>query len=144
MEKIKSRIIPKENRIVFSLDTKVYCLETIYSAAYSFLDRVYVYLDGDPEKEIIVSLKGKENFGAKELKDLEGEFHNELLNSLLRTEVTRSNQKIREYIVASALVSGLPPALIGAKEEQEELDWRDDPLGIAVPWEKKNKIKKKK
>lgn len=142
MEKIKTKLFPKENRIVFFLDTKIYCLEAIYGAAGSFLDRAYIYLDGDPGKEIKVILKGRESLSGEKLKALEGEFYNELLNCLLRTEVARSNQKIREYVVASALVSGLPPALVEA-EKEDELDWRQDPLGIAVPWEKKQKKRKK-
>ncbi len=135
-------MISKENRIVFFLNTKIYCPEIIYTAAYAFLDRAYIYLDGDPTTEIQVSLKGKKILNEKELEAFQGEFCNELLNSLLRTEVARNNQKIREYIVASALISGLPAGL-AQEEDKDEMDWRDDPLGIAVPWEKKSKKKKK-
>lgn len=139
MEKIKTKI--SDNRIIFHLPVKIYHLEAIYSAANCFLDRAYVLLDGDPAEEISVSLKGKRSLNKKQLEALKGEFCNELLNCLLRSEVTKNNQKIREYIVASALVSGLPAALTAADDEAG--DWRDDPLGIAVPWEKKFKKAKK-
>lgn len=141
MKKIKTKI--GSNQTVFYLDSKIYSLAAIYSAANAFLDRAYVLLDGDPAKEIIVSLKGKEILSQKQLKALEGEFYNELLSCLLRTEVARSNQKIREYIVASALVSGLPSDLVVGEEKEEQGDWRNDPMGIAVPWEKKFKKAKK-
>lgn len=141
MEKLKTKI--NQNQVVFYLDTKIYSLETIYSATSSFLDRAYVLLDGDPAKEIAVSLKGKTALDKKQLEVLSGEFYNELLNCLLRSEVVKNNQKIREYIVASALVSSLPASLMVANEEANQGDWRDDPLEIAVPWEKKSKKTKK-
>jgi hypothetical protein len=56
---LKTQIDQKKNQITFWLNTKTYPLEAIYSAAYVFLDRAYIYLDGDPKKEIQVSLKGK-------------------------------------------------------------------------------------
>lgn len=141
MEKIKTKI--NKNQIVFYLDTKIYSLDVIYSAANSFLDKAYVLLGGDSAKEIAVTLKGKAMLDKKQLEALVGEFYNELLNCLLRAEVTKSNQKIREYVIASALVSGLPASLMAGEEEISQDDWRDDPLGIAIPWEKKFKKTKK-
>jgi len=143
MKKIKSEINLKKNQAIFCLDTKIYSLEVVYSTSNNFLDRAYVFLDGDPAEEIIVSLKGKEVLSKKQLEALKGEFGNELLNCLLRAEVTKNNQKMREYIVASALVSGLPTSLVAAESEANQANWQEDPLGIAVPWEKKFKKSKK-
>lgn len=146
MQQPKSKIDLKDNQIIFSLNAKNYPKEAIYSTAYIFLDRAYIYLDGDPEKEVIVFLKGKENLNKPQLEALRGEFLNELLNYLLRVEVAQSNQKIREYIVASSLVASLPSELLNqsAQAEAESSDWKEDPLGIAVPWEEKNKKKSAK
>jgi His-Xaa-Ser system protein HxsD len=147
---LKTQIDQNKNQITFWLNTKTYPLEAIYSAAYVFLDRAYIYLDGDPKKEIMVSLKGKTKLTKKGLENLVGEFHNELLNYLLRVEIAKRNQKIREYIVATALVSSLPvESLTSSYQLPEEIlkeDWKKDPLGIAVPWEEKynKKINKKK
>jgi His-Xaa-Ser system protein HxsD len=137
----KTKIDLKNNAITFWLDSKIYSMESIYNTAYVFLDRAYVYLDGDPEKEIEVHLKGKEKLDGKKLEALQGEFLNELLNFLLRWEVARNNQKIREYIVASALVSSLPSEFLSQTNlaEAETASWKEDPLGIAVPWEEKRK-----
>jgi len=150
MQNSKRKIDTKENQIVFWLNSKNYSLEAIYSTAYVFLDRAYVFLDGDPEKEVSVCLKGKEKLNSLQLEAMEGEFLNELLNCLLRFKITQNNQKIREYIVASALVSGFPRELMSQSPfaEAGEDSWEDDPLGIAVPWEEKNekkagKVKKK-
>lgn len=148
MQKPKSKINIKDNQIIFWLNSQLYSLEAIYSAAYVFIDRAYVYLDGNPTKEIIVSLKGKEKLNKKQLESLAGEFRNELLNYLLRVEVARHNQKIREYIVATALVSSLPTDLLAqsslAEAESKEVDWQKDPLGITIPWEEKHGKKKQK
>lgn len=151
MEKPKSKINQKENQIIFWLNNKIYPLEAIYSTAYVFLDKCYVYLDGNPTKEIIASLKGKEKLSKKQLADLSGEFHNELLNYLLRVEIAKRNKKIRDFIVGSALVSAIPADLLvqstGEKKEAKDIDdYQKDPLGIAIPWEEKygKKAKKKK
>jgi len=127
---MKSKINQKENQIVFLLNTKTYPLEAIYSTAYVFLDRAYVFLDGDPAKEVIIFLKGKRKLNKKQLQALKGEFCNELLNYLLRVEIAKRNKKIREFIIGTALVSALP--------------FSKDPLEIAIPWEKKYKKSSKK
>ncbi len=147
MKMPKIQINERENQITFWLNTKTYPLEAIYSAAYVFLDRAYIFLDGDPEKEIIVSLKAKKPLTQKELENLKGEFHNELLNYLIRTKITKRNKKIREFIIATALTSALPKeSLIGIPkiENLSELSFEEDPLGIAIPWEKKYKKSKSK
>jgi len=148
---MKNQINPKENQIVFWLNSKTYPLEAIYSTAYVFLDRAYVYLDGDPAKRIVVSLKSKEKLNKKQLEVLTGEFHNELLNYLLRVEIAKRNKKIRDFVVGTALVSTLTEELLTQPAEIEtskDDSWIEDPLGIAVPWEekfgKKSKVKKKR
>jgi His-Xaa-Ser system protein HxsD len=145
MKQPKTKINQKENQIIFYLKTKNYPMEAIYATAYIFVNRAYVYLDGDPQKEVAVFLKGKDNLSKKELESLQGEFLNELLNYLVRMETARMNQKIREYIVASALVSALPQeALTNAPDlgGENNANWQDDPLGINVSWEKQRKTKK--
>jgi His-Xaa-Ser system protein HxsD len=148
MKNHKNEIDEKNNRIIFSLNPDYYSIEAIYAAAYVFIDKAYIYLDGDPKKEIIVFLKGKEKLGKKELENLKGEFLNELLDYLLRVQISQRNQKIREYIVGSVLLSALPQSSFSDQDDLGEAgDWQNDPLGIAVPWEEKDqekKIKKKK
>lgn len=136
-KKIYSKINLNQNQIIIKVNPKIYPLESIYGAAYVFLDSAYLFLDGNPEKEVIVSLKGKEKLTKQKLESLAGEFYNELLNWTLRQKISQNNQKIREYIVSQALLS--------ASEEvtEEEEKWQEDPLGIAVPWEEKYGNKKK-
>ena len=134
------KIVIRDNIIMFKLDTKTYPLEAIYSTAYVFLDKAYIFLDGDPKKEIAVCLKGKKKLNSKELKELEGEFHNELLNYLLRVNIAKRNKKIREVIVGTALVSSLSFSELPANDSED--NYLDDPLGITVPWEEKYGKKK--
>jgi His-Xaa-Ser system protein HxsD len=142
----KSKIETNKNQINFRLKTKNYPLEAIYATAYVFINKAYVYLDGDPKKEMSVCLEGKEKLSEKILESLRGEFLNELLNYLLRVEIAKRNKKIRELIVSSALVSGLGGdfmAPVGGEVVDEKESWKADPLGIGVPWEEKYAEKEK-
>ncbi len=158
----------KENKTVVSVDQKLYPLEAVYGAAYVFLDRAYIYLEQDSRSKIKVNLKAKEKITKKGLEALKGEFLNELLNFSLREKISKSNKKIREYIVARALasasrqespqeerISGQDPSKIvipWRKKNWEQCPteasskkpvWKIDPKGIAVPWEEKHLTKKR-
>ncbi|MDP3043534.1 MAG: His-Xaa-Ser system protein HxsD [bacterium] len=142
---MKFQINSPKNQITFFLDSKLYPIEAIYGAAYVFIDRAYIFLDGDPQKEIIICLKGKKKMNFKELEGLQGEFYNELLNYLLRVKIAKRNKKVRDFIVGTALVSG--SNIFDSSPDGSDNDYLDDPLGIAVPWEdkyKENTAKKKK
>ena len=126
-----------KNQLEFTINTKIYPLEAIYQASYLFLDKVYIFLDGDPRKEIKVLFKGQE--GQRDLGNLAGEFYNELLNQLLREKVSETNKKIREYIVAKALYNAVPNEVDELLKEVEDDDWQKDPLEIAKTWDEQNK-----
>lgn len=127
--------------IVLNVNPKLYALETVYSAAYVFLDRAYVLLDGDPEKKILVKLKPKKK---EDLKKLGGEFLNELINYSDYQKRAEQTKKIRETLLQRALLTN-DPSVVQEDEEfddiMEELeddeDFLDDPEGIAIPWEEK-------
>ena len=111
----------------FTLNAKIYPLEAILNCCYSFVDKAYIFLDSDPKtKNIKVTLKQKSGSNNKNTRILRGEFMNELLYSLIRQTVSKNNKKIREYIVGRALYSTFSSA-----------SPLNDPLGIAIPWEKK-------
>jgi len=160
----------KGNKIVVFLNLKLYSLEAIYGAAYVFLDRAYVYLEEAAKSKVKVTLKGKNRLTEKGLEILRDEFLNELLNFSLREQVSKSNKKIREYIVARALSAASSAVIPGRRpmgqedgpgrklsegvipwtgerfkekpSEKKEKIWGKDPLGIAVPWEEKYLAKK--
>ena len=124
------------------LNSKIYPVEAILNASYVFIEKAYVFLDYDKkDKNILVSINGKRKFSSKQSEALRGSFLNELLYSSLRCAVSKRNKKLREYIVGRALYSNVPQQK-QASNKQKEMDYRKDPLGIAVPWEKKHKRKK--
>ncbi len=189
----------KRSELVISVDRDLYPLDAVYGASYSFLEKAYIKLQKGTGTEIDIIFKGKELVDKKEMDELGGEFMNELLNYSLKSQISKSNRKIREYMIGRALASALPePVATGKKgasgsgpvtkyrfseserwnkstldkKFREGLDpkrmtaseasscsmkedsdvgnefvkdpiWEKDPRGIAIPWEKKYKEKKK-
>ena len=132
-----AKIKKGKNQITITVDSRIYPLEVVYGAAYVFLDKAYLFLDGDPKKKITITIKGKKELNKKETGNLAREFLNELLNYSLRYQISKQNRKIREYIVGTALLG----AVREEPAETEKEDWQKDSLGIAVPWEEKYKKK---
>lgn len=126
-----------------AINPKLYSISAIYGAAYVFIDKVYIRLDGDPNKKIEVYFKPKENLSPKDLEALVGDFENELLNYALREQIVKSNQKIREHIITQALLSPLYSFSELASKARDE-NYLEDPLGIAQTWEERFGPKNKK
>ncbi len=113
---MKSSIDPKNNAVTFPVNTKLYSKEVVYKACYVFIDRMYIFLDVSPKKDVIsVTLEGKSTLTKKGIEKLEGEFVNELLNSLVRENVSKRNQKVLEQIVGGAMGAAL--GLRGTNDE---------------------------
>jgi His-Xaa-Ser system protein HxsD len=114
--------------VTFAINPKVYPLETVYSAAYVFLDRAYVLLDGDPEKEIVITLKSK---GGGDLEELHCEFMNELINYADYRQRAKETIRLRELLMQRALLTNVA--------EKEEVDSVEAYLGkledVAIPWD---------
>ena len=108
------------------INPKIYPLDVIYKAAYVMLDKAFILLDGNPETEVIVKIKGK-NGEDEKLKD---EFSSELLNWAVYKDQSEKNAEIRKTIIQRAL-------LTNGFEEKKDDDYLDDPEGIAIPWEEK-------
>ncbi len=131
----------KDGKLVLSLDKGLYPLEVIYGASYIFIDRAYVLL-GKVDDSIIVEIATKDGQDDAALRALAGEFSNELLSQALRRRITKENQNILETIVSQALAGAtgaMVPSAFEDDEDDDDLDFLDDPLGIAVPWEERFK-----
>lgn len=130
-----------QNQVLITVSSKIYSLEVIYVSSYVFLNRAFIFLDEKKKGEILITLKSKEKMNKKQLEDFGGEFYNELLNYCLRNEISKNNQKLREYIVSRALIGALGEEgeynAIKEEPEEEIEEWKGDSLGLAVPWEKK-------
>jgi His-Xaa-Ser system protein HxsD len=124
-----------EKEIVVS--QKLYPLEVIFSTAYIYIDRCYVFLDKPARDQVLVRLRGKPDCDAATFDSIVGEFENELLSQALRRKVAQRTEGVREAIVHRALFSAMPEALNLNLGDDDDGDYLDDPLGIAVPWEDK-------
>ena len=134
------KVDTKSNSVGVKLDEDVFPRSVGLAAAYRFLDRCYVLVERGPQKKLHVRLKGKEPLAAPALEALAGEFGNELLHQLMRHQVSERTEGLRAAIAGRALLSVETDQTCedaGASAAVDPLDFRDDPLGIAVPWEEK-------
>ena len=97
--------------MIITFRSEIYPVETILQTCYQFIDRVYFHIDLDESgKKILVKISFKAEGAPKvRAKEFRGKFLEELLHSSLRYAINRRNQKLREYIVGSALFSNTVP-----------------------------------
>ena len=95
-------VYEKEGYVWVSINPRIYTMDIIYSAAYSFVDRCYVLIDGDVHEEIIVELRPKES---TDLKTLGREFNNELVIYAAYASNCARNARLREAILKRVLLT---------------------------------------
>jgi His-Xaa-Ser system protein HxsD len=135
---------PKTGRASLLLKKGLYPMDAIYGASYVFIDSAYVLLDKDDDGNVLVHLQYKEG-ADQNLDDLAGTFANEALAQVLRGRLMREHKSRLEAILTQALSGGLGIGGVDSlgldmlDDADDDLDFLDDPLGIAVPWEEKFK-----
>ncbi|MCH8048786.1 hypothetical protein IIC44_01680 [Patescibacteria group bacterium] len=97
------------DHILCIVNTKIYTLDTIHSAAYILVDKAYILLDGDPSTEIKVEIRKKTDVA---LKDLAREFNEQLLNYAVYNAQSERNKKLREAIILRTLLTNAPDKVI--------------------------------
>jgi His-Xaa-Ser system protein HxsD len=130
--------------VKLSVDFALYPLGALYGAAYVFIDRCYVLLGRPDPTHATITLawkKGAPPEGA--LRELAGEFMNELLSCAWRAKINEESRSIIESVTAQAFAGAMgPPSL----DDLEKFDFSEeafeDPLGIAMSWEDKYGKKK--
>lgn len=148
----------EETGLTLTINPRVYPMEAVMSAAFAFLDRAYVLLDKTKDGTVVrLWLKDAKS----DARVTEGDFYGELLNEALRVRVAKQNQQVREMVINRALFAAtntnveeevLDQALDSLDDlddldldlDSDNLDFLDDPLGIAVPWEEKYSADDKK
>lgn len=108
------------------VNTKLYPLETIYSALYIFLDRAYVLLEGNPKKNVIVNLKPKNK---ENLEKIGQEFNNELINYASYKEISERNKETKKILLSRALLTNNPTSVqeqLLNEDEEVKIPWEDD------------------
>ena len=127
----------KEETVKVSINPNLYPLEVIYSAAYVFIDRAYVIIDGDPKEEIIVQIKPKLDSNV-DVETLGREFSNELLNYMVYMQRSARSQSIRETIVQRALTTNIKKQSVKSSSSNEDRIYIEDLEEIAKPWKPKD------
>ena len=127
------------NAVTVAVNPDVYNLDTIYAASFVYIDRAFVLLDRADDNHVAVTLTARIALDEAALTVLGGEFANELLTQALRETIAKKTQKVRELVINRALYSSLDTGEAGdvGADEDDDLEFLDDPLGIAVPWEEK-------
>ncbi len=145
-----------------TLDSKIYPVEAILGACHKFLSKCFVKLEfKNNDRELVVELKPRENVSSN---GLEEEFMAEALNYAVKKRIDKGSAKIRDQIfhivfnperlkalsgqLQTELETKVDPEsvklserlekLLEEIENEESLDYEDDPLGIAIPWEEKH------
>jgi His-Xaa-Ser system protein HxsD len=131
-----------KNLVTVAINPKVFPLPIVYSAAYIMIDKAYVVLDGDPEQQLIVRLRAKEK--EADLEGLGRQLNDELLNYASYMVQTAKNKEIRDAIVQRAFLTQSQAVVERSSGFVKEPSYKDDPLGIRVPFEKRKKSKKKR
>lgn len=119
----------EENYILISVNPKIYPLDVIYSAAYTFIDNCYILMDGDPKEEIIIEIRPKEK---QDLKEIGRKFNNELINYGTYAMQSVKNASLREAILKRVLLTNDQEQPCSS-DEKTEIPW-SDPENIAEPW----------
>jgi len=124
------------------VDLDLHSREAIFGAAYSFIDRCYVWLDKDVDGRLAIELTPRSD--AESVEALAGDFSNELLAQSTRAMVFAANRDLVQAIVSRTLAGAGARGGTAAAPTLPELDSFDvedepfdDPLGIAMSWEQK-------
>lgn len=115
----------KEGYVIVSVNPRIYSLDILYSAAYVLLDKAYLIIDGDPNEEILIEIRPREN--GLDLETLGRELNNELINYAVYKLRSDRNKNIRNAIVQRAFDTNNVCDQKGSDNEE-----------IAVPWDKTN------
>jgi hypothetical protein len=119
------------------VQTRVYGLQTVYSAGYVMMDKAYFYLDMDGKDAVAVWLKPK---GKADLDQLAMDFCQELLNYAHYFASLKVNAESMKLLLQRALFSAAPSMV----KEAEEKEIQDLIKELEQEEEKENKKKSKK
>ena len=121
-----------KNCVIISVNPRIYPVDIIFSAAYIFIDKSYVIVDGDPNEEIIVQLKAKDK--SIDLEKMGREFNTELVNYSFYHAQYVKNAPIREAIIQRAFFTQSAEPRIVEQPQEEKEGFIEDIEKIAKPW----------
>ena len=126
--------------VTVNVNSRIHSLDSVIAASYIFIDKAYVILDGEPGEEIVVRLNAKDK--KADLLKLGRSFNNELINYSFYAVQTARTLPVRAAMIQRAFLTQNEK---GAEEKKsvKAKGYREDPYGIAIPWEKKYGKKKR-
>lgn len=119
---------------LFSVNPKIYPIDVVYSAAYIMIDKAFILLDGDPETNIKVSIRCKNE--GQEIKQLVQEFNEELLNYSVYKVQSEKNKDLREIILKRVLITNEVIKCMEEIKNEMFIKNVDDTEHIFQSWEK--------
>jgi hypothetical protein len=116
---MQKKMVKADGWVKIEVNTKVYPLQTIYSAGYVFMDKAYLYLDTAGKDNVSVWLRPKAK--GIDLDKLGLEFLQELLNYAHYFASLKVNAESVKALLQRALFSA-SPSLVQEAEEKEIQD----------------------
>lgn len=121
----------KRGCVRISVNPKIYPLDVVMSSGYIFTEKNYVFLDGDPNEELIVELIPKEK---SELSKLGMEFNNELVNYATYAVQEIKNHDLRKSILDRVLMTNCPASMPYEEGSSQHENFNDFPDSRLEPW----------
>ena len=90
-----------EKFVLIVVNSKIYPLPVVHSAAYIMTDKAYIILDGDPDGDILIQIRPKD--ANSSLEALGRKFSEELLNYSTYMIQSERNRELRNIIFQKAL-----------------------------------------
>ncbi|NUO48804.1 MAG: hypothetical protein HOV80_08110 [Polyangiaceae bacterium] len=129
--------------VTIELDADLYPLDAVYQAAYTLLDRAWIFLEPTPSG-VLARVRSKRE-GVSDAAAA-GQLGNEALTQAYRLSLARDRRRVIEALATRAVAGAAGPPGLDELLEMEigEATAFDDPLGIAMSWEEKYGKKEKK
>ena len=122
----------KENCVTISVNSRIYSMEMVQSAAYTMMDKCYILIDQN-NREIIAEIRLKN--GGADLEKIAREFNNELINFYVYISESFRSKEEKIIMMKRALITNSQKSF--PAESAEEMIGNppvEDPEGIAKPW----------
>ena len=89
----------KNNLVLVSVNPRFFPLPVIFSASYLMMDQAFVVIDGDRERQVVVSLRPRNR---ESLEQLARSFNDELLNYAVNSSESKKTERLRDEIIKQA------------------------------------------
>lgn len=118
------------------LDAELYPLDAVYLAAYTLLDRAWIFLE--PMSSGVRARVRSKREGLSD-QAAAGQLGNEALAQAYRLTLARDRRRVIEALATRAIAGAAGPPGLDELLEMDigEATAFDDPLGIAMSWEEK-------